>query len=309
MYTFPNKLRNLSITLMIVGFLGLTYGFLNAPSNLEESKSMVSANHGDGHSESGSGDHGIISDHQIDSQHDTEEIVHGSESSHRDSKTNQDVSHDLDHDEHVFHQLSNKPWAAFYVAAFFFFMISLGVLAFYAIQRAAQAGWSPVLYRVMEGITAYLLPGGIIIIIFGIHFTQIIQIPFLNNDTRIHLQNYRPGLIGSYIIGLSFAFGWTPCIGPILGSVLSIAASSETVSTGIILLMIYSAGLGIPFLLAAYGIGGFLKFLSKIRKYIRAIEIFTGLLLILFGFLILTNRIQEIAFFFIKYFPILSQIG
>ena len=135
------------------------------------------------------------------------------------------------------------------------------------------------------------------------------EIPFLNNDTRIHLQNYRPGLIGSYIIGLSFAFGWTPCIGPILGSVLSIAASSETVSTGIILLMIYSAGLGIPFLLAAYGIGGFLKFLSKIRKYIRSIEIFTGLLLILFGFLILTNRIQEIAFFFIKYFPILSQIG
>ena len=135
------------------------------------------------------------------------------------------------------------------------------------------------------------------------------KIPFLNNDTRFQLQNYRPGLIGSYIIGLSFAFGWTPCIGPVLGSVLSIAASSETVSSGIILLMVYSAGLGIPFLLAAYGIGGFLKFLSKIRKYIRTIEIFTGLLLILFGFLILTNRIQEIAFFFIKYFPILSQIG
>ena len=177
MYTFPNKLRNLSITLMIVGFLGLTYGFLNAPSNLEESKSMVSANHGDGHSESGSGDHVIISDHQIDSQHDTEEIVHVSESSHRDSKTNQDVSHDLDHDEHVFHQLSNKPWAAFYVAAFFFFMISLGVLAFYAIQRAAQAGWSPVLFRVMEGITAYLLPGGIIIIIIlalsGMHLNHL----------------------------------------------------------------------------------------------------------------------------------------
>ena len=160
-----------------------------------------------------------------------------------------------------------------------------------------------------EYIDILRIVGGIIIIIFGIHFTQIIQIPFLNNDTRFQLQNYRSGLFGSYIIGLSFAFGWTPCIGPILGSVLSIAASSETVTTGIILLMIYSAGLGIPFLLAAYGIGGFLKFLSKIRKYIRTIEIFTGLLLILFGFLILTNRIQEIAFFFIKYFPILSQIG
>ena len=177
MYTFPNKLRNLAITLMVVGFLGLTYGFLNAPSTLEESKSMVSANHGDGHSESGSGDHGTISDHQTDSQHDTKEIVHGFESTHSDSKTHQGVSHDLNHDEHVFHQLSNKPWAAFYVAAFFFFMISLGVLAFYAIQRAAQAGWSPVLFRVMEGITAYLLPGGIIIIIIlalsGMHLNHL----------------------------------------------------------------------------------------------------------------------------------------
>ena len=151
--------------------------------------------------------------------------------------------------------------------------------------------------------------GGIVIIIFGIHFTQLIQIPFLNKDTRIQIQSYRPGLIGSYIIGLSFAFGWTPCIGPILGSVLSVAAASDTVSTGVILLMLYSMGLGIPFLLAAYGIGGFLKFLSKIRRYVRFIEILTGILLILFGFLILTNRIQEIAFFFIKYFPILSQIG
>ena len=83
------------------------------------------------------------------------------------------ANHDLVHDEHVFHQLSNKPWAALYVSAFFFFMISLGVLAFYAIQRAAQAGWSPVLYRVMEGITAYLLPGGIIVLVILILSTTV----------------------------------------------------------------------------------------------------------------------------------------
>jgi len=182
----------------------------------------------------------------------------------------------------------------------------IGFSTVFILLGASATILSSLLY---EYINILRIVGGIIIIIFGIHFTQIIQIPFLNSDTRFQLQNYRPGLVGSYIIGLSFAFGWTPCIGPILGSVLSIAASSETVSTGIILLMIYSAGLGIPFLFAAYGIGGFLKFLSKIRKYIRAIEIFTGVLLILFGFLILTNRVQEIAFFFIKYFPILSQFG
>ena len=151
--------------------------------------------------------------------------------------------------------------------------------------------------------------GGIIIIIFGIHFMQIIQIPFLNREMRYQIESYRPGIVGSYVIGLSFAFGWTPCIGPILGSVLSIAASSETVTYGIVLLMLYSAGLGIPFLIAAYAINGFMKFLSRIRNYIRAIEIFTGLLLILFGILILTNRIQELAFFFIKYFPFLAQFG
>ena len=151
--------------------------------------------------------------------------------------------------------------------------------------------------------------GGIIIIIFGIHFMQIIQLPFLNRDTRYQIESYRPGIVGSYVIGLSFAFGWTPCIGPILGSVLSIAASSETVTYGIVLLMLYSAGLGIPFLLAAYAINGFMKFLSKIRNYIRVIEIFTGVLLVIFGILILTNRIQELAFFFIKYFPFLTQFG
>ena len=151
--------------------------------------------------------------------------------------------------------------------------------------------------------------GGIIIIIFGIHFMQIIQLPFLNRDTRYQIESYRPGIVGSYVIGLSFAFGWTPCIGPILGSVLSIAASSETVTYGIVLLMLYSAGLGIPFLLAAYAINGFMRFLSKIRNYIRAIEIFTGVLLVIFGILILTNRIQELAFFFIKYFPFLAQFG
>ena len=182
----------------------------------------------------------------------------------------------------------------------------LGFSTIFVLLGASASILNKILYEYLDILR---IIGGTIIIIFGIHFIQIIQIPFLNKDTRFQIENYRPGIFGSYIIGLSFAFGWTPCIGPILGSVLSIAASSETASTGMFLLMIYSAGLGIPFLLAAYGIGGFLKFLGKIRKYIRAIEIFTGVLLIIFGVLILTNRMQEIAFFFIKYFPILSQIG
>ena len=181
-----------------------------------------------------------------------------------------------------------------------------GFSSIFVLMGASATYLSSLLYEYFD----YLrIIGGIIIIIFGIHFTQIIQFSFLNSDTRIQIKNYKPGLVGSFIVGLSFAFGWTPCIGPILGSVLSVAAVSETISEGTFLLILYSAGLGIPFILAAYGIGTFLKFLSRIRKHIRTIEIFTGLLLILFGILILTNRIQELAFFFIKYFPFLTQIG
>ena len=197
---------------------------------------------------------------------------------------------------------ASKERNVFYFALSFVF----GFSTVFILLGASATLLSGLIYEYLDILR---IVGGIIIIIFGIHFMQIIQLPFLNRDTRYQIESYRPGIVGSYVIGLSFAFGWTPCIGPILGSVLSIAASSETVTYGIVLLMLYSAGLGIPFLLAAYAINGFMRFLSKIRNYIRVIEIFTGLLLILFGILILTNRIQELAFFFIKYFPFLAQFG
>ncbi|MDB4284933.1 quinol:cytochrome C oxidoreductase [Flavobacteriaceae bacterium] len=173
MYTFPNKLRNLAIAFMVIGFLGLAYGFITAPSTIEEAKAMVASSHGDGHGESHddapADSHGEETSHAISESHETSSEEHGT--------TSHEEGHDASHDEHLFHQLSNKPWAALYVAAFFFFMISLGVLAFYGIQRAAQAGWSPVLYRVMEGITGYLLPGGIIVIVIlalsGMHFNHL----------------------------------------------------------------------------------------------------------------------------------------
>ena len=158
MYTFTNKLRNFSITLMVVGFLGLTYGFLTAPETVEEAAAMVAdAHHGeghfDGHSDTAHEDH-----HEVASAHGEEHA-------------------EDHHGEHLLHQLQNKPWAALYVAAFFFMMIALGTLAFYAINRAAQAGWSPALFRVMEGITAYLMPGAIIVFVIlalsGMHFNHL----------------------------------------------------------------------------------------------------------------------------------------
>lgn len=142
MYTFSNRLKLGSIILMAVGLLGIIGGFVMAPGTVEEAKAIV-ASHDDGH---GGG-------HDAAATHDAE-MDHAAAADHGDS-----------HDEHLLSQLKNRPWAALYVAAFFFMMIALGVLAFYAIQRAAQAGWSPLLFRVMEGITAYLVPGGIIVFV------------------------------------------------------------------------------------------------------------------------------------------------
>ncbi len=143
MYTFSNKLKIGAIILMVLGITGMSIGFVTTPGTVEEAKAMVAA-HDDGHGGSHGTEHAAVADE-----------AHGSA-----------VGEDhAAHDEHLLHQLQNRPWAALYVAAFFFFMIALGVLAFYAIQRASQAGWSPMLFRVMEGITAYMVPGGIIVFV------------------------------------------------------------------------------------------------------------------------------------------------
>ena len=155
MYTFSNRLKIGAIILMALGLVGMTIGFISAPGNVEEAKAMVAA-HDDGHGESHGEDHAVAG-----------------QETHDEASAEAHAAHD----EHVYHQLSNRPWAALYVAAFFFFMISLGVLAFYAIQRASQAGWSPLLFRVMEGITAYLVPGGIavfvLLVLSVLHFNHL----------------------------------------------------------------------------------------------------------------------------------------
>jgi hypothetical protein len=152
MYTISNRLKIASIILMVLGAIGIGIGFGSSPSTVQEAKEMI-ASHG--------GDHGNSHAENTSDHHGEEDSHHGAVEEHGDSESH----HDSSHDEHLLHQLQNRPWAAVYVAAFFFFMIALGVLAFNAIQRAAQAGWSPLLFRVMEGITSYLVPGGIIMFI------------------------------------------------------------------------------------------------------------------------------------------------
>ena len=160
-YTLPSKLKLFAIILMVLGAVGIGAGFLSAPGSTAEVKEMMAA-HGDHHGEDTTSE----SHDATDTAHDQE--AHGASHSAADQEK---------HLEHTLHQLQNRPWSALYVACFFFFMIALGALAFYAVNFAAQAGWSPVLFRVMEAVTAYLVPGGIIMFVLlalsGFHINHI----------------------------------------------------------------------------------------------------------------------------------------
>jgi cytochrome c-type biogenesis protein len=132
---------------------------------------------------------------------------------------------------------------------------------------------------------------GAIIVVFGLHMTGIITIPLLYNQKRADTAGFQPGYLGSFLMGLAFACGWTPCIGPILSGILALAATRETVGQGVRLLFIYSMGLGVPFILTGFAVGGFMRFFKRYKKFIRAGEIFSGLLLIGIGSLIFVDRL------------------
>ena len=150
---------------------------------------------------------------------------------------------------------------------------------------------------------------GVIIIIMGLHFLGVFKFAFLNQDTRYQHSDRPRGLLGSYLIGLAFALGWTPCIGPILGAILAVAASEESVTSGAILLAVYSAGLGVPFMAAAFGINGFMGFMKRFRKHLGLVEKIMGGVLVATGILFLTGGMQTLSYWMIETFPGLANIG
>ncbi|MBI4551013.1 MAG: cytochrome c biogenesis protein CcdA, partial [Candidatus Latescibacteria bacterium] len=127
---------------------------------------------------------------------------------------------------------------------------------------------------------------GAVIIVFGVHTTGLIQIPWLNREKRLQSRDTPAGALGSFVVGLAFAFGWTPCIGPILAAILVMAGAQESVGQGILLLSIYSLGLGVPFLLTGLATNTFLGMFSRIKRYFKAVELISGLFLIVVGLLI-----------------------
>ena len=186
--------------------------------------------------------------------------------------------------------------ALLFVCGFSTVFIAFGASAS-VIGRLVLA-WSPQLSIV----------AGIVVIVMGLHFLGITRIGVLMREKRVPMA--KPvGLWGAYVMGLAFAFGWTPCIGPILAAILAVAASRDTVGQGAGLLAIYSAGLGVPFLAAAFAIEPAMAAIARFRSYINIVEKVMGGLLVLTGIAFLTGWVSQAAFWLLEAFPALGKIG
>ena len=149
---------------------------------------------------------------------------------------------------------------------------------------------------------------GILIILFSLQIMGVINIKFLNYEKRFQ-SNINPNNFGSVLIGMAFGFGWTPCIGPILGSILALASTEENINRGVMLLFFYSLGLAIPFVLSGYLIQRFMIFSKNLKSKINIISKIGGGLLLATGILMITNHLQALGFYLLKYIPFLQNIG
>ena len=175
----------------------------------------------------------------------------------------------------IFHSL-------LFIMGFSTIFILMGASASYLGQLLIQYQ-----YWIMKG-------GGILIIILGIHFTGIINLPFLQMERRFELRSKPLGYVGSFLVGIVFAAGWTPCIGPILSTILIYASTSQSFTKGLLLLAVYSLGLGVPFFLSSLAFNSFLSAFERIKRYMRVITLVSGLFMIVIGILFLTDTFREI---------------
>jgi cytochrome c-type biogenesis protein len=188
------------------------------------------------------------------------------------------------------------------VSAFFF------VLGFTTVFVALGAGASLIGQWLLQYKAELAVVAGAVLILFGLHFLGLLPINFLYRELRYHGANRPAGVLGAYVIGLAFAFGWTPCIGPILSAVLAAAASEASLSRGVGLLLVYSLGLGVPFLLAALAIRPFLGLFGKLKQHLGAVEKVMGAALVVTGLLFMTGSINTFGNWMLETFPALGQI-
>ncbi len=150
---------------------------------------------------------------------------------------------------------------------------------------------------------------GIIIIVMGLHFLGVFRIPLLYREVRYQGSSNPVGFLGAYLMGVAFGFGWTPCIGPVLASILAFAAAKDTVREGVQLLSVYSLGLGIPFIAAALAVKPFLNFMQRFRSHMGAVEKTMGGLLVVTGVMFITGSFSNIAYWMLEAFPGLAELG
>lgn len=183
------------------------------------------------------------------------------------------------------------------------------VLGFATVFIALGATASIVGQTIARYFDALAIVAGIIITIMGLHFLGVFRIGLLYREARVNVQKKPAGLVGAYLMGLAFAFGWTPCVGPVLAAILFVAGSSDTVLRGSLLLAVYAAGIGIPFILAAAFASRFLGWAAKFRRHMGTVEKAMGALLVLTGVLFMTGQMSAIAYWLLETFPVFSQVG
>ena len=189
-----------------------------------------------------------------------------------------------------------------------FFPLILFCLGFSTVFVLLGASASFLCQTLLQNSEILRIVAGIVIIIFSLQLIGIINIPYLNFEIRFDAKESR-NILFPYVIGVAFGFGWTPCIGPILGSILALASIEETLTRAVILLILYSLGLAIPFVLSGYLIQRFLLFSKNFRKNINLISKIGGIILLVTGILILTNQLQAIGFYIIEIFPFMQKFG
>ncbi len=150
---------------------------------------------------------------------------------------------------------------------------------------------------------------GAMIMVMGLHFLGVFKIAFLYREARLEVRNKPAGMIGAYVMGLAFAFGWTPCVGPVLAAILFVAGSEDSALRGASLLAVYSLGIGIPFILAGVFASRFIAFASRFKRHMHKVEMAMGALLVVTGILFMTGQMSRIAQWLIDTFPSLSTIG
>nr|WP_284739430.1 cytochrome c biogenesis CcdA family protein [Rhizobium sp. CG5] len=185
----------------------------------------------------------------------------------------------------------------------------LFTLGFATVFVALGAGASTIGGLLRQHLDLLSKLGGLIIILMGLNFLGVFRIGLLSSEMRFQGGGKPATLTGAYVMGLAFAFGWTPCIGPVLGAILGVAASRDTVGDGALLLAVYSLGLAVPFWIAAGFSGAFMRFLTRFRRHLGLVEKLMGGLLVLTGLAFIFGYVSDLAIWFQQTFPILSQIG